>query len=138
MVPKSLVMEEKWDAVSQLCKEAVHAVHGFAFAHLGINQKDVAEATTTSMWLEHILKPMWEKPTSFFTSEYVEVMKGTNLGTHGHIGIHTYDVRRALNYLSFFGFESVQGTERWDDEGTLNFIYLSPEIGGFALHLMRV
>mgnify|MGYP001112591392 CR=1 FL=1 len=138
MVPSALMKEGRWEEISALCKQAVYAVHGFSFAHLGINEKDEKQAQATTRMLSHVLQPMWEKPNSYFSSEYIEIMKSPNLGTHGHIGIHTYDVPRALKYLSLFGFEPTPGSERRSEQGKLYFVYLSPEVSGFALHLMNL
>ena len=137
MVPGSHIKEQKWDEIARLSKEAVHAVHGFSFAHLGINQAHEQEAKSTAETLATILQPISEKPNSFFSSNSVEIMKQPYLGTHGHIGIYTWNVERALKYLTLFGFEGVKESERRDPDGTLHFIYLKPEVGGFALHIMR-
>lgn len=137
MVPKTLLNQGAWEEIIALCKAAVHEVHGFTFAHLGINQDNTEEARTTAQALATILRPISEKPNSFFASDSIEIMKEPNRGTHGHIGVIVWDVVRALDYLRQFGFTAWEGSERYDDEGKLNFIYLKPEIGGFALHLMH-
>lgn len=137
MVPGSLIKEQKWEEISHLCKEAVHAVHGFSFAHLGINQRDEDEAKSTAQTLATILQPLSEKSNSFFSSDSIEIMKQTGMGAHGHIGIRTWNVERALTYLSLFGFEGVPESARRDANGTIHFIYLKPEVGGFALHIMQ-
>ncbi|WP_422478176.1 bifunctional 4-hydroxy-2-oxoglutarate aldolase/2-dehydro-3-deoxy-phosphogluconate aldolase [Pleomorphochaeta sp. DL1XJH-081] len=137
MVPKALISQGKWDEITRLCKEAVHAVHGFTFAHLGINENSNEEAAATAKALSHLLPPMSEKTNSYFAADDIEVMKEPNHGTHGHIGIKTRNVERALQYLKLFGFERIPGSERYADNGSLKFIYLSPEVGGFAIHIMQ-
>jgi len=43
-----LIGADKWDDISALCAQAVAALQGFSFAHLGLNQTDAMEAAATA------------------------------------------------------------------------------------------
>ena len=137
MVKSDLINEGRWDEITRLSREAVAAVHGFSFAHIGVNPSDTEEASNITMALGVFLQPVTEGTTSFFASESIEIMKQPFLGTHGHIGIRTWDIERALEYLRTFGVEADEATGRRDAKGRLTVIYLKDEVGGFALHLLR-
>ena len=42
MVKKPLIEGGKWDEITQICKDAVKAMHGFHIDHMGINAKNEA------------------------------------------------------------------------------------------------
>jgi len=64
-------------------------------------------------------------------------MKEPGRGAHGHLGIRTWDIERALYHLSRLGLESDYTSARYDEHGRLKLIYLKGEVAGFALHLVR-
>jgi 2-dehydro-3-deoxyphosphogluconate aldolase / (4S)-4-hydroxy-2-oxoglutarate aldolase len=136
MVKADLIEKEDWAAITQLCKEAVIALHGFSFAHIGINEKDekaATEAASLFALFGFIAKP---GNSSIFNGDVIEVMKSPFRGTHGHIGLKCWNIERALAYLERFGFHGVEETAK-RDKGKLSVIYLDKEIGGFAVHLVK-
>jgi 2-dehydro-3-deoxyphosphogluconate aldolase / (4S)-4-hydroxy-2-oxoglutarate aldolase len=136
MVKTELIEKEDWAAISALCREAVVALHGFSFAHLGINQAGESEASATaSLFALFGLAP---KPgaSSIFNDTVIEVMKIPMRGTKGHIGFKCCNIERALRYLGQYGFHGVEETAK-RERGRLSFIYLDKEIGGFAVHLLK-
>ena len=137
MVNAELVEAEDWGRIERLCREAVFALHGFAFAHLGINGPD--EGTCRGM--AGIFQQLFdfvpkEGGTSIFLSERIEITKSPFLGEKGHIAIRCHQVERALCYFATMGIAAKPETAK-HDRGLLKSIYLDLDLGGFALHLLR-
>ena len=63
-------------------------------------------------------------------------MKGSGRGTQGHIAIHTNSTPRAMAYLARKGV-SFDLSSAKENNGVMNAVYLTDEVGGFALHLLR-
>lgn len=136
MVRSDLIQNERWDVIQNLCMEARFAIQGFSFAHLGINQNDEHEASSTANLLAAFGFPLKPGKSSIFAGTSFEIMKSMFRGTRGHIGISCYNVERALLYLEAFGFKGVKETAT-QEKGLLKVIYLDKEIGGFAVHLVK-
>lgn len=140
MVKADMIEAEDWDGITALCKEAMKAIHGFTFAHVGINNDNADKAMEAAKLFELFGFAMKVGNSSIFSSSEVEIMKKPYLGTHGHIGIKTYNVDRALAYLKQFGFEPNMETAGYLGEpgkSGLKVVYLNKEIGGFAIHLLK-
>lgn len=141
MVKAALIDAENWDEITRLCKEAVCAIHGFSFAHLGINQANSSEAKEAGRLLEAFGFALnKEGESSLFAGTEFEVMKSPFRGKNGHIGIKTWDIERALSYLEQFGFKPVTETAKYmgkEGSSPLKVVYLDKEIGGFAFHLLK-
>ncbi len=137
MVKQDLVESEQWEAVERLCREAVFALHGFSFAHLGINGQDEASCRTMTGVLAGLfgLKSR-EGAGSIFLDERIEITKMPFLGEKGHIAIHCNQVERAVAYFAAASIATRPETAK-SDKGLLKSIYLDLELGGFALHLLR-
>jgi len=136
MVKADLIDNENWAEITKICREAVIALHGFSFAHMGINQKDDKEATDTSNLFALLGLLPKVGNSSIFNGDVIEVMKTPFRGTKGHIGFKCFNIERALAYLEQFGFHGVEETAK-REKGKLTVIYLDKEIGGFAIHLVR-
>jgi 2-dehydro-3-deoxyphosphogluconate aldolase/(4S)-4-hydroxy-2-oxoglutarate aldolase len=139
MLKPELIAAGDWAAITTLCKSAVLALHGFSFAHMGLNAADPADAEKTAQTLALFGFPAIPGNKSIFNGTPFETMKQNGRGTHGHIGIKTYNVERALSYLARFGYKPVMETAGWTGEAeksALKFVYLNKEIGGFAVHLV--
>ncbi len=139
MVKKPLIDGCKWDEITEICKGAVKAMHGFKVTHVGINTKDDADANNVADTFALFGLEKKVGNSSIFSSSEIEVMKGAGRGTNGHISIACNNIERALGYLKQFGFNPVAGTEKYTGkEGSpLKVVYLDKEIGGFAVHLVR-
>ena len=136
MVKQDLIERGDWDGISALSREAVAAVQGFSFAHVGINQRDAeAAAGTAGLFALFGLAPK-EGNASIFNDTSIEVMKSPFRGTSGHIGFRCWNVERSLAWLGKHGFKGVEETAKYE-KGRLSVIYLDREIGGFAVHLVR-
>jgi 2-dehydro-3-deoxyphosphogluconate aldolase/(4S)-4-hydroxy-2-oxoglutarate aldolase len=66
----------------------------------------------------------------------MEFMKEPYLGTHGHIAIRTNNILRAAGYLAGMGFSSDSKTAKYKN-GKMIAMYLTGEVGGFAIHLLQ-
>ena len=137
MVRPELVEAEDWAAVEQLCREAVAALHGFSFGHLGINSADEEGCRTLAGAFGTLfnLAPR-EGGNSVFAGECIEVLKAPGPGEKGHIAIRCNQVERAVAYLAGAGIATRAGSGK-ADRGVLKSVYLDLELGGFAVHLIR-
>ncbi|MEM5948100.1 bifunctional 4-hydroxy-2-oxoglutarate aldolase/2-dehydro-3-deoxy-phosphogluconate aldolase [Spirochaetia bacterium 38H-sp] len=137
MVKSDLIDNEQWEQIAALCREARLKLQGFSFVHMGINQENADQARETASILSVMGFPVNEGSASIFAGSVFEVMKSPLRGANGHIAIGCFNVERALEYLAQYGFKGVQETARTEN-GRLKLIYLDKEVGGFALHLIRV
>lgn len=137
MASPELVEAGDWQRIERLCREAVFALHGFSFAHVGINCSSVDVAGTAAASLASLFGfSSKEGASSIFISDAIELLKSPGPGERGHIAIRCNDAERAAAYLRGMGVDILAGTER-RDEGRLNAVYLDLSIGGFAIHLVR-
>jgi 2-dehydro-3-deoxyphosphogluconate aldolase/(4S)-4-hydroxy-2-oxoglutarate aldolase len=137
MVRPDLVEAENWSALEAICREAVFALHGFTFAHLGINGPDEAGCRALAGGLGRLfnLEPR-ETSGSIFAGNQIEITKQPLWGEKGHIGIRCNQVERAVAYFAAAGIAARPETAK-SDKGMLKSIYLDLELGGFAVHLLR-
>lgn len=109
----------------------------YALAHVGINAENEEEAVKTARLFEALFGlPVKAGGSSVFAGSAVEVMKQPYLGRHGHIGFAVSDVDAAKTELENKGFYFALSTAKYLPDGRLHAIYLSDEIGGFAVHLV--
>ena len=136
MVPPDRVEAEDWAGVEALCKEAVSALHGFAFAHLGINGPDEAGCRDLAGSFERLfnLVPR-EGGGSIFAGEMIEITKKPFLGAKGHLAIRCNQVERAVAYFKRAGIQARPETAK-GAPGRLKAIYLDLELARFAVHLL--
>lgn len=109
----------------------------YSLAHVGINAANEDEARKAAEMFG-LLFGFEVKPgnSSIFAGAGVEVMKTPYKGRNGHIAIGTPDVAAAQADLEARGFAFDQTTAKYKADGTLNAIYLTDEICGFAVHLV--
>lgn len=109
----------------------------YSLAHIGINAANEDEARKAAELFCTIfgfeLKP---GNSSIFAGGGIEVMKEPYLGKNGHIAIGTPDVAAAKAELEARGYTFREDTAKHKPDGRLNAIYLTEEIGGFAVHLV--
>lgn len=109
----------------------------YTLAHIGINAENPDEALKAAKMFETLFgMAVKEGNSSVFAGTGVEVMKTPYKGTHGHIAIGTPDVAAAQSELEAKGFTFDPSTAKYKADGTLNAIYLTDEICGFAVHLV--
>lgn len=138
VLPDRVIRAKNWEEITRLCEELYRKMFRFELAHVGINTKDAQDAAeiTNSFCRLFDVEPR-EFPSSFFAGTMFEMIKGSFLGTNGHIAVLTNEIERAMAYLQRKGFVMNPETEARDEAGTLQTIYLQEEIGGFAIHLKR-
>ncbi len=137
MVKKELVAAGEFDKIRDLTREAVQTMLGFELAHVGINCSNEAEAEKTADAFDGLFgftKKVGN--SSVFAGTAIEAMKSAGRGANGHIAISTNSVARAKNYLELMGYKFDESTAKFKGE-KMTAIYLSDEIGGFAVHLVQ-
>lgn len=136
MVKSDLLDTGDFEAVKKLTKEAIQTMLGFSLGHVGINCSDLNEASSVANQFSNIFGLDYKMGnSSIFAGEAVEVMKSPFLGQKGHIAINTNSVDRAVAYLSEMGISFNESTRKTAPDGRTKAIYLTEEIGGFAIHL---
>lgn len=137
MVKKDLVAAGEFDKIRDLTKEAVQTMLGFELAHIGVNCDGEAEAEKTADAFDGLFgftKKVGN--SSVFAGTAIEAMKIQGRGAKGHIAISTNSVSRAKNYLELMGYKFDESSAKFKGD-KLTAIYLTDEIGGFAVHLVQ-
>jgi 2-dehydro-3-deoxyphosphogluconate aldolase/(4S)-4-hydroxy-2-oxoglutarate aldolase len=138
MVKSDLIDAGDFDTVKDLTRQAIQIMLGFSLDHIGINCIDLDEADGIAKKVSKIFDFEYKMGnSSIFVGKAVEVMKFPFLGKKGHIAIKTNSVDRAIAYLSEIGISFDENTRKLDSNGKTKAIYLSEEIGGFAIHLLN-
>lgn len=138
IVPDKLVKAKKWDEITALCRSAVNKMLDFQLAHIGINCSDETEALETSAKFADMFG--WAQKngnSSVFAGDPVECMKSPFKGKEGHIAVSTNSVKRAVYQLAHKGLQADLSTAKYDADGRMTVVYLTDEIGGFAVHLVE-
>ena len=139
MVNEDLIKNKKWDEITALTRNAVKIMLGLEFTHMGINNDNIEEAKKGAKLFE-LMFGLTNRETSksTFAGEQLELMHGKGPGKHGHIGIRTNFVDRAMAYFTRMGFEFDESSITYDDKsGKPKFVYFKDEICGFAVHLVQ-
>jgi len=135
MAAPALVEAGDWAGIEARCGASALAMHGFAFAHVGINGTSQDEASSSVQLLGSLFGMKFTEGAASYMGEGIELTKSLFPGSPGHLGIRVNDIGRALAWLAEHGIKPLQGTERWD--GTrLKSIYLELELAGMAVHLV--
>ena len=109
----------------------------YTLAHVGLNAANEEEARKTAeMFCTLFGFDVKVGNSSVFAGSGIEVMKTPYKGKNGHIAIGTPDVSAAKEDLEARGFAFDPSTAKYKADGTLNAIYLTEEICGFAVHLV--
>lgn len=138
MVSESLVDAKKFDEIAQITNQAMLHILGFELAHVGINASASDEAKEISSQFSTIFSlPIKDGSSSMFIGNMFEVMKSKYLGEHGHIAVKTNHIERAVSYLKQKGVRFDLETSKYNTKGELIAIYLTEQIGGFAVHLLQ-
>lgn len=138
LVPEEALKKKDYGKIRELAREAVDCMLDFHLAHVGINCAESKEAVKGAELFSKLFHfAPAECEASVFSDSCIEWMKQPYLGGHGHIAIGTPSVERAAAYLEKRGVSFDCGTAVYRENGALQAIYLSEEIGGFAIHLVR-
>lgn len=138
MVAEDLIREKRWSEITALTKNAVKAMLGFEFMHVGINAENEDEARRSAKLFESMFgMATRETSKSVFAGSSFEFMCKKGPGRCGHIGIGTHFVDRAIAYFERMGFEFDKDSIVYDDGGRAKFAYFKDEVCGFAVHLVK-
>lgn len=138
MVKEDYINNEQWDKITELTRKSVDTMLDLKIAHIGINSENEAVAKATSDVFNTIMGTEITKDTenSIFAGTLFEVMKFNGVGQHGHIAIKTSNVDRAVYHLSKRDIEFDLSTATYNDDGSMKFVYIKDQIGGFGVHLV--
>ncbi len=138
MATANQINNNDFEGITAACKKALNISLGFELAHVGINNEDGNEAELGADRIGDIFRmPVKVGNSSVFAGTAVEFMKSMYYGIKGHIGFKTNSMERALAYLRNNGVEIIEESIRTDPKGKLVSAYLTEEIGGFAVHIVR-
>lgn len=137
MVKPELIEAEDWPAITKLCSDAVAAVQGLEFAHVGINNKNKDEAEKAIALLETFGMVRKDGRSSTFMDTTIEVLPIVFRGEMGHLGFRCLSVERTMSYLATKGLTVNEETIAKDDKGRIKSCYFNETASGFALHLVR-
>lgn len=138
MVPKNLVEEQKFDEISDLCREAINSAFGFKLLHVGINNENKDEGYKNAKLLSTLFGlKINELEGAYFAGSIFEVLKSNFRGKNGHIAIETTCIERAYEYFKTIGVEFDEKSKGYDENNKLVVIYFKNDIAGFAIHLRR-
>jgi 2-dehydro-3-deoxyphosphogluconate aldolase/(4S)-4-hydroxy-2-oxoglutarate aldolase len=139
MVGADLINAGNFDRITELSREAVSSVLGFRVAHFGINAGGEEAAIKAAGLFSSLFGFASKDGTgSVFAGDNIEIMKiPTARGVHGHIGIATYNVNRAIAYLERAGIEIDPDSAKKDDKGRVILVYLKEAVLGFDVHLVQ-
>ena len=138
MASADLINSGNFEKITALSREAVMNVLGFHVAHMGINAGDNETALKTAKHFNTLFGfQVKDGSTSTFASDEIEIMKEGGLGVHGHIGIGTNNLMRAVSFMERNGISVDYNNTKKDQNGKVFLIYLKDEILGFAVHLIQ-
>lgn len=135
MVKADLIENEDWAAITQMCQEAMLALQGFEFAHVGIEDDKDSEKTISALSLFGF--GVKKGNSSTFISDKIEVVPTLFSGKKGHIAIKCNDIERSIEYLKDKGFTPNESTFKYNSNNKLKACYFNEGISDFALHLLR-
>ncbi|MBQ7322814.1 MAG: bifunctional 4-hydroxy-2-oxoglutarate aldolase/2-dehydro-3-deoxy-phosphogluconate aldolase [Clostridia bacterium] len=137
VVNEAMIRMGDFNGIMRVAREAVDRMLNFRLEHVGINCANEQEAADCAETCRKTFafEPR-ELPVSFFAGAGLEFMKNGGRGTNGHIAICTNNVDRAVYHLERRGVAFDMSTAQYNPDGSLRFIYLRDEIGGFAYHLV--
>ncbi len=124
------------DAIRATVASAVSRLFDFRLWHVGCNAAGPQEAAQATALLSAMFgQPVREAEKATFYGSWLEVMHRPGRGQHGHIGIETAHIERAVAYFRRRGFAFAEESAVRDAQGRLQLIYFRDEILGFAFHL---
>ena len=138
VVNEKMINAGDFDGIARVAREAVDNLLNFRVEHIGVNCESEEEASNcATVCCNAFSFPTNELPVSYFAGEGLEFMKDGGRGTNGHIAIRTNSVDRAVYHLARRGIAVDMETAQYNPDGSMRFIYLKDEIGGFAIHLLQ-
>lgn len=138
LTPEAAIKNKDWKQITLICQRITGKMLGFELAHVGINCPDKDSANSVTDKLSNLfLQEKIENDGAYFAGPIAEVVKSQYLGANGHLCIDTNDMPRAIAYFKRKGVKFNNDTWIKDTNGQPKVVYLSEEIGGFAIHLRQ-
>ena len=138
VVNEKMINAGDFDGIARVTRKAVDHMLGFCLEHVGINCAKAEDAEQNAAICRNAFSfDTRELPVSYFAGSGLEFMKDGGRGTNGHIAISTNSVDRAVYHLQQRGIEVDMSTAQYNPDGSMRFVYLQNEIGGFAYHLVK-
>ena len=138
MIDENAIAEKNFEKIAELTGRTVNNMLGLTIKHIGINEENGDGAALAGQFAGIFSGKVRETFKGWFGSEYVEIMSNKfTKGRHGHIGIGVNAPDRARRYYEALGYSFDDSTAGFDENGDLEIIYFSGEIGGFALHIVK-
>jgi len=137
IVRDDLIKSKNFNEITRLTREAVKAVHSFAFAHLGINSADEAAAGAQAVAFTDLFGfSQRDIGASIFSTDYIEIIKSQGAGEFGHIGIKCTNAARAIAYFEAKGVELDYDSVKMRNNKPV-FVYLKNPVGAFMVHIVQ-
>lgn len=138
MVKEDYINECQWDKITELTRKSVDTMLDLKIAHIGINSENGDVAAKTADVFNTVMGTdiTKENDESMFAGTLFEVMKFKGVGAHGHIAIKTTNVDRLVYHLSKRGIEFDMDSAKYNEDGSLKFIYMKEHVGGFGVHFV--
>lgn len=135
--PKGDIDAGNFERITELCRRTKQKILGYELYHIGLNYPDSAQVENFCQAMEDAFGFAHQRGNSSdFSSERIEVKKGGGRGTKGHLGIGTNSIYAAMADLSNRGYDIDESSAVYKN-GKLIAVYLSREIGGYAIHLSQ-
>ena len=133
------IVSGNWAKISETCRACMDISLGFSLAHIGINHAAADSAlATTAAFAKLFRLPIRNGNSSAFAGTAVESMKHPVHGEKGHIGFAVRSVERALAWYKAQGVAvRAESIRRTADGSRLQSFYLTDEIAGFAVHVVK-
>lgn len=138
MVKDELIKTGSFDKITELTRQAISMMLGFELRHIGINMADENQADNVAGSFEKLFGfAKKDGNSSVFAGTAIEVMKKPYLGKNGHIAIQTNHIDRAIFHLEQQGYTFIEDSKKYGKDGKMIAIYLTEELGDFAVHLVQ-
>lgn len=133
MVKDDLIENEAWDEITSLCSEAVLALQGLRFAHVGINGGSEEEVQQAVKALQLLGMSKQVSGSSTLMDSTIEVTHATNR----YLGFACNNVQRTAHYLQKKGFTLNEESVETHANGVMKSCSFTEEIAGFTLRLIK-
>lgn len=138
MVKDELIKTGSFDKITELTRQAISMMLGFELRHIGINMADENQADNVAGSFEKLFGfAKKDGNSSVFAGTAIEVMKKPYLGKNGHIAIQTNHIDRAIFHLEQQGYTFIEDSKKYGKDGKMIAIYLTEELGDFAVRLVQ-
>lgn len=138
MARAELISEGRWAEITALCRKAVAASLGFAFARVELYAADAAQAGEDARTLSALFGwPMQETARELSVSDAVALVKTAPSAARGALCVFTHSPARALVWLREQGVAVRTATIRLDGRGRPVSFCLERTIGGFDIRILH-